>query len=1130
MRDCKIKLSAGLSLTDHIINKYLTPNESERESDNGRSQLLTLFPSFKCHMVNRPGSEEPHLTPIPKLEKNFDAGIKDAIKILCNNINWKKCIDRNDPLTSDLYVKLAKEYIVELNTYNGIADLSVSWKATCHNRLESLSKELVRDYQKKMEEIKFPVEEDGMNTQEKITLHGKHTTVLHDKKKTLKKECEFLLPGNETTHSKIENDMKERIMTIFELLKLKNHNVSEDHCSLVFNRLYDTQRLLNLEDLRKQYMVEAIGPAKDIVYEKETSHIPGPPVVAKSEIHQRNEKTVVLKWNKPKVNPDAAESYELEIKGVNGDSWKKLKDNVQSPLNITSSAFKEMLPNYTYKIRLRGHNKSKKGIGEFSKPCKITVPCGVPCKPSSPVIQVCMDDPTKVKLSIAKLPELEENGKPVKKIIIQKSDDEKEWINCKENDYSRHKQSTAIIMKLDNYNQNITPLYKYRVIMKNDIGDSEPSSPVNLDPAEIIPGQVLKFKTTGVTCESISLSWDKPDVNPSAVDMYQVDYKKNGDRDYKSLNNTRKCSVTIPSLNPRTKYTIAVIALNSRKQHVQAISLSDIETLLAKPIKPEPPSIYVGRKSISVTFNLNKEEEPRKVVIHRHKQDKSIILPQHTIDIPSNLFIADTSEVKVKHKIDYEDQIYFISVQCENEVGNSTSSNLTSVNPSDHTIPGTPLNLKQEIAEEGNILKVAWTKPEERARPITVYRVQMKKPSENRWGREPICTVETSATFRHLNYNTDYDIRVCACNGHLEGSNSPIITMKTGCGVPAKPSRPSVRFDEVSNNVIFKTQPISPGDEYGSPIKRIIIQCLRENGEWESILTETYKLDNFEYRLLNTFGSNRELFRIQLQNDQGESEPSDICSFDFNDLVPGQVEDLNCEDKTSTTVKLRWRVPTRFHEFVFGYCIKMSEHQGEWRILETNCKETFLTISELAMKTDYTFAINAKSQFTDGKQTLISVTTNEDFPGQPMSLTALARRADKIKFRWSPPEEYRTALEFYEVQCKKQSTGEIVKSKKIKKNAHSTVVKGLDSNTSYTFQLTPNNICSNYKSTSIATLKDISTRFSTGARIALTSLTSVLTFPVLAAGGIATYIATRPDNESECESSDEDFTDLCHST
>ena len=566
MRDCKIKLSAGLSLTDHIINKYLTPNESERESDDGRSQLLTLFPSFKCHMVNRPGGEEPHLTQIPKLDESFDAGIKDAIEILCSNISWKKCIDRDDPLTSDLYVKLAKEYIEALNTDNGITDLSVSWKATCHNRLESLSKEFVCDYKEKMEEIKFPVEENGVNTQEKKTLNGKHFTVLHDKWTKLKKECEFLLPGKETTHSKIENDMKERIMTIFELLKLRNHEASKDHCSQVFNRLYDAQHLLNLEELRKQYMVEAIGPAKDIVYEKETSHIPGPPVVEKSEIGQRKEKTVVLKWNQPKVNPDAAESYELEIKGANGDSWKRLKDNLQSPLNITSSAFKEMLPNQTYQIRLRGYNRSIRGIGEFSKPCTITVPCGVPSKPSSPTIQVCKDDPTKVELFIAKLPELKENGKPVKKIIIQKSDNKKKkWIDCKENDYSSHKQSTAIVMKLDNYDQKMTPLYEYRVIMKNDIGDSEPSSPVVLDPTEIIPGQVLKFKTTEVTCESISLSWDEPDVNPSAVHMYQVDYKKKGDRDYKSLNNIQKCSVTIPSLNPRTKYTIAVIALNSRK-------------------------------------------------------------------------------------------------------------------------------------------------------------------------------------------------------------------------------------------------------------------------------------------------------------------------------------------------------------------------------------------------------------------------------------------------------------------------------------------------------------------------------------------------------------------------------------
>ena len=150
MRDCKIKPSNDLSLTEHIIQKYLTQGLESRYNDR-RSHVLTLFPSFDCHQIRHPASdEEPHLTPIYELNHNFNAEIKKAIELLCSSISYKRCLQSDEPLTSEIFVRLAKQYIQALNTDTGITDINLNWDTVCQNRLDSLSEELVLEYQSQM--------------------------------------------------------------------------------------------------------------------------------------------------------------------------------------------------------------------------------------------------------------------------------------------------------------------------------------------------------------------------------------------------------------------------------------------------------------------------------------------------------------------------------------------------------------------------------------------------------------------------------------------------------------------------------------------------------------------------------------------------------------------------------------------------------------------------------------------------------------------------------------------------------------------------------------------------------------------------------------------------------------------
>ena len=498
MRDCNIKHSDGHSFTDYVIEKYdLAPKKGK---DSGRSQILSLFPSFICHQVVHPaGDKEPHLTPIDQLNKRFDAGIKDAIVQLCDKIDIKRGL--NDvSLTSDLFIDLAEQCIKVLNADRRISYLNSSWKITCQIRLEVLSKRLIFSYQEELKKrLKFPVEEGDIKNPDEVTLFGMHSTMKSKMLSQLHQECKYSLPHETTLTSKIEKDFEEAISKGLTVLRNDNHLQSNTYCLKIFSQIDDKQSLV---DMKKAYMNKAKGPAKHDVFKSKTSHISGPPVVY---LYPKRNK-VTLSWDKPKINPDAAKKFEIEIKGKNESTWKQLSNDVHSPLDITHSTFKDLLPNHVYQVRIRGYNELKRGIGDFSKPQTIIIPCGVPNKPSCPTIQVCMKEPTKVILQVATLSKSQENGKPVKKIIIEKKTCNNKWDTEIKKDYkSNYGESTwKDYLRVDNYNKKIPT--SYRVIMRNDIGDSEPSEPVALDHATIIPGPPVNLKHSETTSNSIQLS------------------------------------------------------------------------------------------------------------------------------------------------------------------------------------------------------------------------------------------------------------------------------------------------------------------------------------------------------------------------------------------------------------------------------------------------------------------------------------------------------------------------------------------------------------------------------------------------------------------------------------------------
>ena len=1099
MRDWNIKHSDGCSFTDYMIKNCLAPKKGK---DSGRSQILSLFPSFTCHKVVRPGGEEPHLTLIDDLDKRFDAGIKDAIVQLCDKIDVKRG-SNNVSYTSDIFIHLAEQYIKDLNTDDCITDLNLNWKITCQTRLETLSKKLILSYQEEMERNKFPVEEGEIKKPDKVTLFGMHSTIKSITMSQLHQECQNLLPHEKKLTSKIKKDFEEAISKELTELRNDNHLQSNTYCLKIFSQIDDKQ---SLEDRKKAYMNKAKGPAKHDVFKSKTSHISGPPEVFR---HPQKNK-VRLTWNKPKINPDAAKKFEIEIKEQNGKTWQKLSNDVHSPLDITHSTFKDLLPNHIYQVRIRGYDELKRGIGDFSKPQTIIIPCGVPNKPLCPTIQACMKDPTKVILQVATLSKLQENGKPVKKIIIEKKTRNNKWNTEIGKDYkSNYGESTwKDYLRVDNYDKKIPT--SYRVIMRNDIGDSEPSEPVALDHATIIPGPPVSLKQGEITSNSIQLSWEKPKINPLAAHKYEVVCITTEWRAYSD-----NCSLEIKNLSPHTEYIFQVKALNGRDFGTQH-SLMLVETKLPKPVKPRPV-VAVDCDLIFATIDLKKSEEPKELIIMMYDEKKN------ELNEGDNIVILEPLEdeiTEVECKIPYDDKIYFISVLCKNDDAESDPSDLVPVNPVGYSIqPGSPLNLKHRT--DGNTVTLRWDKPEKKARAVTSYRIQKKLSSDDEKGWSNLDKLieenQFTAEIKQLKYYTEYDFRVCAFNANIRGEYSEVLKLRTGCGKPAKPLRPSIEYQE--NAFVLTIEPISSEDEFGSKVTHVIIEHHHNEKKWERMKKEINESRSYEIPKEITRYS--EEFRVCLQNGEGISEPSDPCSIStqMNDLIPGAIENLKLESKTGNSIDLCWDKPNINSNLVTGYCIKMKKKVENkwWKTIESD--QPKIEVTELEENTEYGFEICAKGPFNNGIYHPLEGKTIEVFPGKPTNLRAHKKRDDCIKYRWEPPNEHPEAVAYYEVECKHHESGESIKKKKVTEASHSTVIRGLESNTYYDIHVTACNKFNHHHDSSIL-LPKIDTKFNTPTRISLSVLAGLPTFTI---GGIVTYIATKPDSEEECQTTDEEY-------
>jgi hypothetical protein len=326
---------------------------------------------------------------------------------------------------------------------------------------------------------------------------------------------------------------------------------------------------------------------------------------------------------------------------------------------------------------------------------------------------------------------------PVSAIIVQKCKlaVPREWIDVPtEFPLSRSGEKEIIKVELENATEETT--YYYRVLMKNDIGSSEPSPECELKSSEMIPGHSCQFHAHegGITSNNVTLVWDAPANNPKSVHYYRIDKRQREKEKWISVTDpgVKSRSFTVEKLSPNTTFHFHVIAYNKfdKGYDIEQSPSITVTTQSHPPTKPDTSCMDITVNSpteATVTFkkpsSIGTSGNPTCLIIEMLKEE-SISRAYKKRDYP----ISAINNDNITQKFDLDNIVKFIRVILKDETSTGEPSDIVGIDLS--TIPpGLPLNPAVVNIKGAKCVLVKWSPPalQPLARVVTGYCIQRQQ-------------------------------------------------------------------------------------------------------------------------------------------------------------------------------------------------------------------------------------------------------------------------------------------------------------------------------------------------------------------------------------------------------------------
>ncbi|XP_051167558.1 cell adhesion molecule Dscam2-like isoform X4 [Leptopilina boulardi] len=372
--------------------------------------------------------------------------------------------------------------------------------------------------------------------------------------------------------------------------------------------------------------------------------------------------------------------------------------------------------------------------------------------------------------------------------------------------------------------------------------------------------------------------------------------------------------------------------------------------------------------------------------------------------------------------------------------------------------PNFPRNL--HVAELGSrAITLEWSTPSSVAdslhpdSPISKYVVQYKE-AQDVWHehntQKMIEGDKTVALVSPLKPATTYHFRVFAENHLGTSAPSDILHVQTQGEVPGGPPR-QVSIKPISPQQMKITWQPPDRSLWNGELQGYAI-TFTNLGSDEQLANETRIRitsngdGSYDYRLTGLRKYTQYSIVVKAFNSKGDGPGSDpMIAQTLEDVPSSPPQNVACTALNGQNIQVTWKPPPsdKVHGMVVGYKVVYEATNGVMEIDMQGSPETRITqalsavLHGLNPYTNYTVQVLASTRAGDGVSSIpVSCTTEEDVPGAPERVKAVASAEDSMVISWLPPRRPNGVLTKYTVFIRVLDQGQEVKIIKDSLPAH----------------------------------------------------------------------------------------------
>ncbi|XP_060892969.1 titin-like [Labrus mixtus] len=604
--------------------------------------------------------------------------------------------------------------------------------------------------------------------------------------------------------------------------------------------------------------------------------------------------------------------------------------------------------------------------------------------PSAPTNLKVMDV-KRDSVSISWEAPLIDGGAKISHYIVEKREEARKAFtsvcsNCMRNSY-----------KIDNLQEGC--FYYFRVLAVNEFGTGLPAEitdAVKVSEAPLPPGRIT---LSDITCNSASISWEKPDHDGgSKIIYYVVEMQAKGDNTWTTCSEGKAHEVTVNGLAKGKEYLFRVSAVNEKgksepKSLLVPITVNDTS---AQPIINLLSNIFSVKAGNDLKVDVPFKGVPPPTV--EWKKDGNLLKETSRV----NVYTSDTSsQLTIKDATRIDAGMYEVTVA--NSVG--TTSIEIHINVFERPGPPSELNVDEVSAD---FISLSWQPPHYTGGcEISNYVVEKRDTGSTIWQTVSATVARTSIKIPRLTQGTEYQFRIASENryGKSQFAESQHIVAQ----YPFKPPGPPINLRVVnSSKSIMVVAWCKPDSDGGSPITGYHIECKDQSSIlWKklnrNLLTENqFKVTSVEEGLIYEF-------RVYAENMAGVGP----CSTASQPVAARDQCDppssLTVTNVTNSSVSLSWDKP----EYdggakITGYVVERKQLPDScWlKCNFTNLLDTFFEVTGLEEGEQYDFRVIAKNSaelFSAPSETTGAVTVQHDVEPPKITMEDKFRQAVVVK-------------------------------------------------------------------------------------------------------------------------------------